>query len=53
MESDLFDLDEALSAKIYLINSMIIRADEPDSLSNYIPGAKDFHPDFRPYLYGQ
>lgn len=53
METDIFDLDQALSAKLYEMNSLIIQAGLPSTRENYIPGAKDFHPMVRPYLYGQ
>lgn len=49
----MFDLDQALSAKLYEMNSLIIQAGLPSTRENYIPGAKDFHPMVRPYLYGQ
>ena len=53
MEAHVYDLSESISSKLYELNALIMRASDPNPVMNLMPGASDFHPSVRPFLYGK
>jgi hypothetical protein len=52
MESHIYDISESISSKLYELNALIMRTDQPHPLANLMPGADQYHPMVRSHLFG-